>query len=555
MNPHHLILLADPQLIDPHTYPGRPWPLSTLTIKHTDQYLRRSFHALDTILDPETIFFLGDLFDGGREWSTGSSESPEGRWHKYGDKYWMGEYDRFGKIYHSQWKRSSKTSTHSKRKLISSMPGNHDLGLGHGIQLPVRTRFETYFGLGNRVDSVGNHTFVSIDSVSLSAKLQFEGNHGVQPESALWEPTEEFLDNIQNLKHRVSSRNRHLQLGLPENVLQNATAVNLDELSPADQWTIPKDSMLPESPTIVLSHVPFWRDPDTPCGPLRERYPPALGKTYDPDAKDKDNAIAVAFGYQYQNVLAKELSSEILKVIGNVKHVFSGDDHDYCELIHKDLDPDQPSVPEITVKSTSYAMGVRKPGFLLVSLWNPLDGADPPKQTIQTHLCLLPDQLGILITYLQLILLTILVLAIHSFVFRRKNMSKEETLLPAPVTTPTYPRIPQDRDRTSHDSYSSSSANGKAGLAARSNAGRGQFLSSVDSPVFSTPPSTPGPSRGSFLSSAFNSNGERWKASSTSTRRSHVGLRYRSAVVDLCFSTLQVTGAALLWYWWLAWSV
>ena len=467
----------------------------------------------------------------------------------------MGEYDRFGRIYHSQWRQSSRTSAHSKRKLISTIPGNHDLGLGHGIQLPVRTRFETYFGLGNRVDSVGNHTFVSIDSVSLSAKLQFEGDHGIRPDSALWEPTEEFLDNIQNIKHRVSSRNRHIQLGVPENVLQNATAVNLDVIPSADQWTMPKDSMLPETPTIILSHVPFWRDPGTPCGPYRERYPPALGEAYDPDAKDEKNAIAVAFGYQYQNVLAKELSSEILKSVGNVKHIFSGDDHDYCELIHKDLDPDQPYVPEITVKSTSYAMGVRKPGFLLVSLWNPLDGADPPKQTIQTHHCLLPDQLGILITYLQLILLTILVLAIHLLVVRKNNVSKEETLLPAPVTTPTYPKTPQDRDRTDYDSYSSSSANGKAGLAARSNAGRGHLLSPADNFVFNTPPSTPKPSHGGFLSPAFNSNNERWKTSSISTRRSHVGLPYRSAIVDLCFSTLQVAGAAFLWYWWLAWSV
>ena len=65
--PYRLVLIADPQLIDPHSYPGRPWPLNPLTMRITDNYMRRSYIQLQSVLHPDSLFFLGDLFDGGRE--------------------------------------------------------------------------------------------------------------------------------------------------------------------------------------------------------------------------------------------------------------------------------------------------------------------------------------------------------------------------------------------------------------------------------------------------------------------------------------------------------
>jgi hypothetical protein len=38
-------------------------------------------------LHPETIFFLGDKFDGGREWGTPQTLSPEDRFNAYGDDF------------------------------------------------------------------------------------------------------------------------------------------------------------------------------------------------------------------------------------------------------------------------------------------------------------------------------------------------------------------------------------------------------------------------------------------------------------------------------------
>src|ERR1700733_8612442 len=78
--PHHLVFLADPQLIDPHSYPGRPWPLDKFTMLHTDNYLKRSYISLQKKLHPDTIFFLGDLFDGGREWRTAHGNTDDPLW-------------------------------------------------------------------------------------------------------------------------------------------------------------------------------------------------------------------------------------------------------------------------------------------------------------------------------------------------------------------------------------------------------------------------------------------------------------------------------------------
>ena len=66
-------------------------------MKYTDQYMRRAYSRIQTELYPDTVFFLGDLFDGGREWSTRTTKSPEKQYQQYGDNYWMNEYRRFGR--------------------------------------------------------------------------------------------------------------------------------------------------------------------------------------------------------------------------------------------------------------------------------------------------------------------------------------------------------------------------------------------------------------------------------------------------------------------------
>ncbi|KAI2626407.1 hypothetical protein GGS21DRAFT_530269 [Xylaria nigripes] len=434
--PHRLVFIADPQLIDPHSYPGRPWPLNPLTMRITDNYMRQSYTQLQKVLHPDTVMFLGDLFDGGREWKTvhGNFDDPEWakdhrpaeekkhlkQWNKkYGEQYWLREYARFGRIFFDNWLWGGTTPGPFQRgrKIISSLPGNHDLGFGAEVKLPVRHRFNAYIGETNRVDVIGNHTIVSVDSVSLSAGASKMKDRVDLRE--IYQPVQDFLNEIRATKRRAVQKELRFWRGEVEEVIFEHRVEELEDADPNDLPTIDPGEDAPDLPTILLTHVPLYRNPGTPCGPMREHWPPSKppkGQT-GPVNPDPRNALPVSAGYQYQTVLSDEDSISLVKSIGNVVHVFSGDDHDYCEVVHS---PQKNAVPEITVKSFSMAMGVPTPGFQMVSLFNPVDGQGQPlvgssESTLQTHLCLLPNQLSMFMTYAVAGVLSVLLLIARAF--------------------------------------------------------------------------------------------------------------------------------------------
>ena len=306
--------------------------------------------------------------------------------------------------------------------MIASLPGNHDLGFGGGVHLPVRERFEAYFGEGNRVDIIGNHSFISIDGVSLSAK-----DHDPDKNADIWWPTAKWLETVEQRRVAAIAKDLKKQFGEEFAKRYEHKVVQWEELEKAKLPQIDKlDLDSSGYPAVLLSHVPLYRDPDTPCGPLRERHPqgrdPKTGRLLE---KDPHNSILVQAGYQYQNVLSGEVTLEITSQIGDVRYAFSGDDHDYCEVRHMRFPSGGGGIREVTVKSLSWAMGVRRPGFELVTLWNPVDEEglriegpiDTP--TLQSKLCLLPDQLAIFLRYALLFGATLVVLLL-----RASHMSK-----------------------------------------------------------------------------------------------------------------------------------
>ena len=401
------------------------------------------------------------------------------RWRGYDTRFWLKEYRRFARIFFNSWLRGGRAQ--NKRKMVVGLPGNHDLGLGNGIRLPARRRFQAYFGDGNRIDVVGNHTFVSLDTVSLSAKGQpnpATGSQGVDESNKdIWGPVEHFLHTTKGEKARAIARELRVRHGKHENELMNNDIIDVEE---PRAWTIPLDFDPIEHtdiPSIILTHVPLYRPPGTPCGPLRERYPPSRTNGGEAPEKDDANAIAVEQGVQYQNVLTQEISKEIVERVGDVSHVFSGDDHDYCDVIHRGYTSKNGGIREVTVKSISWAMGVRKPGFLLLSLWNPVDGEgkatsqDALKSpTIQSHLCLLPDQLSIFIRYGLLLAFTLVALFVRAV---------RIAYGPVPATNLTNGSLlPLSRTRSSNTKWqdtpshaSSSSTSSQNSLAVRPSAG------------------------------------------------------------------------------------
>ena len=453
--------------------------------------------------------------------------------------------------------------------MITTLPGNHDLGFGQGIQIPVRHRFWAYFGDGNRVDVIGNHTLVGVDTTSLSAFHQLgdaqfgDASTLSQDTEQLWKPTMEFLEELGNLKSRAVMRELHRLYDVDEDQEKSPRRIwtptdeeegrEYNEYVKRDKYKKPQgkersndnddDSMTIEFPTILMSHVPLYRPAGTKCGPLREHWPATthttsqslfkatmmmtttkkgkdgeIGEGGQDDEVDLDdrNAIAVRKGYQYQNVLTPEISRLVLEFLSTgsstivpgtnlsggsgrgggrgsenedenktrkkartrtskISGIFSGDDHDYCEVVHwtqyrhhlsswsskssmrsatikptifddddnddreekkkmkkKKMDEEMGKwwgIKDITVKSISWAMGVRHPGFMMISLWNPVDALgrripgrdsststsasttndksdveerkdDQEQVTIQSHQCILPDQLAIYILYL-----------------------------------------------------------------------------------------------------------------------------------------------------------
>ena len=569
--PHHVLLVADPQLIDPHTYPDRPWPLSSLTIVYTDLYLRRSYRLLQQQLLPESTLFLGDLFDGGREWATARTNSSDDRLKQYGTNFWLREYQRFSRLFLRGWMHGYEASTTAPmgRRLIASVPGNHDLGFASGIQPAVKSRFDAHFGPLNRVDVLGNHSIVSLDTVSLSAMDQIDtktgssgagdGSAAATANSHLWKPVEDFLVNASSKRHRAVQHEYRMLKDLSQadnKALGNwpfvPEATSLKDAPELHRISAQETISSSQFPTIVLSHVPFYRSADTPCGPHREGNP----------------SISLSQGYQYQNVLTPLISQDIIKhlVPEEVAMIYSGDDHDYCEIEHNEFTG---RIKEITVKSMSWAMGVRKPGVQLLSLWNPINlettsNLTPPRNTIQNHLCLLPDQLGIFIRYGQLFILTIIILAISAI--RSK----------APATTPysenSEPLLPLHKHTpSSHTSSTSSSesdnqlktrSNGK--LSAYGNIPASSRSSSPSKPQYHPPQSnTPDPFAPAphtyLIDSATNSSYSHEKKSSDDWGMPHGGRKHsrrkgqHSRIRVFVASIRDVALPVLVFYFWLFW--
>lgn len=396
------------------------------------------------------------------------------------------------------------------RRLIASLPGNHDLGFAGGINQQVKSRFVAHFGASNRIDVLGNHTFVSLDTVSLSAMDQVDpqtGGHGAGDGSAaatkttnIWKPVENYLQEAPGARERaVEQQIRFLgaQSGRaqPRKKFPVKSPKNVE--TPIDETeqllTVLSDNLrvhTSQFPTIILSHVPLYRSDSSHCGPLRER----------------GTAIPISAGYQYQNVLTPLISKDIIEHLdaSQIAMVYSGDDHDYCEIEHAEFTG---RIKEITVKSMSWAMGIRKPGVQLVSLWNPIDldtaiiankppGAtkdnnqddkpekilNMPRNTVQNHLCLLPDQLSIFIRYGQLLGLTFITLLIRALFHKRSpqqsglrspDLEKVQPLLPLTTNakTPSSPPMHPQTDSISSVSSTTSHASNRLNTTSRKTLG------------------------------------------------------------------------------------
>ncbi|CAE6461304.1 unnamed protein product [Rhizoctonia solani] len=310
-HPTHVMLIADPQIIDHRSYPGRPEWLKALSQFIVDSNLRKSWRAARH-LSPDIVVFLGDMMDGGR--------------YRMLDQEYESYYARFNDIF--------KTGNDAQKYYLV---GNHDVGLGSNkaFSARARQRYLAHFGgATNYQVPIANHSFVFIDAPGL-----------VEEDYVRYEQEEPFED----------------WAGMPGGAIEYVNRL-AQEVNPL--------------PRILFSHIPLSRSAATDCGPLRER-----------------GSIQRGAGMGYQNLLGRHTSQYLLDSIKPLV-VFSGDDHDYCEVQHPVSGDSGQSVREVSVKSFSMAMGVRRPGFQLLSLVAP-DPSSPSSQTFSDTPCHLPDQMQI----------------------------------------------------------------------------------------------------------------------------------------------------------------
>lgn len=178
-NDSHVLVVSDPQLIDRNCYSvfvtSRAWI--------SDLFMSRAFSKLMRHSKPDSVVFLGDLLDGGREWEDVEYNIEMNRFH------WIFGHKKSGndRIFH---------------------PGNHDIGIGNTLVVKAAERFKaTYDTELNLTRTIQNVTFVSINSLGL---VEIDQN-------PLGNETVEFIEKFQSPSNNTIILLSHIPLYRPDN--------------------------------------------------------------------------------------------------------------------------------------------------------------------------------------------------------------------------------------------------------------------------------------------------------------------------------------------------
>ncbi|ODV85960.1 hypothetical protein CANARDRAFT_197525 [[Candida] arabinofermentans NRRL YB-2248] len=327
-NPHHSIIIGDPQIVDKFSYPNRSEPILKFTQRLSDNYLHRNHQIYHKLLTPDTTLYIGDLFDGGREWE---------------NDIWYEEYKRFNEIF------NPITNT----RTFKQIPGNHDIGFGNAVNFTKYNRFRSFFGDSNDYFTIGNHSLILLDTISLSSSENPDINT----------PSSGFLQDLSNPLH------------------------------PAMQF-----------PRLLLTHVPLYRFTEKQtCGPLREskkKFPVMRGKQYQ-------TVLEYELSQKILNIIKPKV------IFSGDDHDYCHIRHPLTTTSttqEKKQISGESFTDEITVKTSAMTGGIKKPAIQLISMWNPQDDDNDDKNdfeksvtdsetgklvvehdTFKSRLCYLPD--------------------------------------------------------------------------------------------------------------------------------------------------------------------
>lgn len=156
MPTQRVVVIGDPQLTDATSY----WFIKGLALRlvefYSDLFMRRAYMLNVLSLQPDVVAFVGDLFDGGRQFSST-------------DEFQL-HLRRFQSVFRME----------NSMKFVFAA-GNHDVGLGRFYSTPAAKRWELTFGRRNFTTSVCQDLdIVVIDSIGLSASTKQQEHEKLQ---------------------------------------------------------------------------------------------------------------------------------------------------------------------------------------------------------------------------------------------------------------------------------------------------------------------------------------------------------------------------------------
>ncbi|KAJ2999485.1 hypothetical protein HDV02_002798 [Globomyces sp. JEL0801] len=160
------LVIADPQLTDAYSYKQSRGILLSLTEFYSDIYMKRNFARLQSSLNPSVVIFVGDLMDGGREWTDAQYINNSLNYRFYE------ELVRFRKVLLEIMILDLDTLVNTFT-LIKVIPYAY-------------SRYLSTFGRLNTITTVANHSIIALDTIGLSGR----------PESQAYKTAHEFLQSL-----------------------------------------------------------------------------------------------------------------------------------------------------------------------------------------------------------------------------------------------------------------------------------------------------------------------------------------------------------------------
>ncbi|KAF9955286.1 hypothetical protein BGZ72_003845 [Mortierella alpina] len=318
---YRIAIIADPQLTDWYSY-KQTGLLLKLVETYTDLYMKRSFHRLHSTAQPDAVLFLGDLNDGGRDTS---------------DDVFVKNSNRF--LEHVF--QTESTAWNQQPVVVDAIAGEDVDQDEHEDRMGPHYRQQVSIPQ----DAAERE---AIRQAGRSLRLYTAGNHDIGFGDNIIRPS------VKRFKDLFGSINYEVKVGNHSLIVLDTLALSSDvqDIREESQQLLTQLEQEPQIlPRILFTHVPLFRLNTTPCGKARETKQLIINRG----------------GFQYWNMVNATLSRDILRGI-RPDMVFSGDDHDWCEIAHS-LDGDL--IPEVTLRTFSFAQGIQQPGFVMLSLYNP----------------------------------------------------------------------------------------------------------------------------------------------------------------------------------------